>query len=161
MLEILTRSIDYYNCGMIFVIDDKDRKILELLRRNARASYSEIARVIGMSDVAVMKRVKKLEQLGVIKGYTAIVDPRKLGYDSISITGIDVEPEHLFKVTAYLKERDYVKYLALASDDHAVIAVIWARDGDGLSKIHEEIAKLSGVRRVCPSIVLDILKEMA
>lgn len=141
------------------MIDEKDRKILEILRNNARISYSEIARILNISDVAVIKRIRKLEQLGVIKKYTVVVNPEKLGYSSISITGIDVEPEYIFKIISILKEKDYVKYLALTSGDHSIIAIIWAVNSDELAKIHEELMKLPGIKRVCPAVILEVIKE--
>jgi len=141
------------------VIDEKDEKILEILKGNARASYTEIARSLGISDVAVIKRIRKLEQAGIIKKYTIIVDPKKLGYNAVSITGVDVEPEHMFKVLSFLREKEYVKYLALTSGDHSIIAIIWAKDSNELARIHDEISSLPGVKRVCPAIILDVVKE--
>ncbi|RLG82468.1 MAG: transcriptional regulator [Thermoprotei archaeon] len=141
------------------MLDEKDKKILRLLENNSRAPYSEISRVVGISDVAVIKRIRKLEQLGVIKKYTVVVDFRKLGYNSVSVTGIDMEPEHIFNVISFLNGKDYVKYLALTSGDHSLIAVIWATDSEELARIHNEIAKLPGVKKVCPAIVLDVIKE--
>ncbi len=140
-------------------LDEKDLKILRILSRNARAPFSEIAREVELSDVAVMKRVRKLEQLGIIKKYTIVVDPRKLGYRSVSITGIDVEPEHLFSVVDKLKTMPNVKFLAITSGDHSIMTIIWARDSEEISKIHEELSKIRGVKRVCPAIVLDVIKE--
>lgn len=141
------------------MIDEKDEKILEILKSNARASYTEIARSLGISDVAVIKRIRKLEQAGIIKKYTIIVDPKKLGYNAVSITGVDVEPEHMFKVLSFLREKEYVKYLALTSGDHSIIAIIWAKDSNELARIHDEISSLPGVKRVCPAIILDVVKE--
>jgi len=141
------------------MIDEKDLKIIEILMNNSRASYSEIAKVLGVSDVAVIKRIRKLEQQGVIKKYTVIVDPKKLGYEVVSITGIDVEPEYLFKIVSFLEKKDYVKYLALTSGDHQIIATIWARTREELEKILDEIMKTSGVKRVCPAVILDVVKE--
>lgn len=141
------------------MIDERDKKILKMLQENSRISYSEIAKAIGISDVATIKRIKKLEQLGLIRKYTIIVDPKKLGYSLVSITGVDVEPEHIFHVLSYLKGKEYVKYLALTSGDHAVIAIIWAKNSNELAHIHEEITQIPGVKKVCPAIVLDVIKE--
>jgi len=141
------------------IIDEKDMKIINLLLENGRISYSEIAKAIGLSDVAVIKRIRKLEQMGIIRKYTILIDPKKLGYKVVSITGIDVEPEYLFNILNTLKEKDYVKYLAITSGDHSIIAIIWAKDSDEVAKIHGEIAKMDGVKRVCPAIILDIIKE--
>jgi len=142
------------------MIDEKDLKIIKLLQENSRMPYTELAKKVGISDVAVIKRIKKLEKQGVIKKYTIVIDPKKLGYNSVSIVGINVEPEYLFPVISHLKEKDYVKYLALSSGDHTLMAIIWARNGSELAKIHNEISKLPGVTKVCPSIILDVIKEI-
>ena len=141
------------------MIDEKDRRILDFLKGNARASYTEIAQSLGISDATVIKRVKRLEQLGVIKGYTAIINPKKLGYNAVSITGVDVEPEYIFKVLSFLREKDYIKYLALTSGDHTIIATIWAKTSSELAKILNKISSLPGVKKVCPAIILDVVKE--
>ena len=141
------------------ILDEKDREIIKMLKENARASYTEMAKRLGMSDVGVMKRVKRLEQIGVIKKYTIVLDPAKLGYKAVSITGLDADPEHLFKIIDDLKKREHIRYLALTSGDHTIIAVIWARDRDELAKIHDELSSMPGVRRVCPAIILDVVKE--
>ncbi len=141
------------------MLDEKDLRIVQILLERGRASYTDIARELGVSDVAVIKRIRKLEQIGVIKGYRAVVDPKKLGYSAVSITGIDVEPEHLFTVINTLKNKEYVKYLALTTGDHSVMMVIWARNGSELGRIHKEISKLDGVKRVCPAIILDVVKD--
>lgn len=140
-------------------LDERDKKILEELMRNARVSYTELAKRLGISDVAVIKRVRRLEQQGVIKRYTIEVNPRSLGYRVVSYTGIDVEPEHLLDVAEVLKKKPYVRRLSITSGDHDLMAVIWARDSDELRRIHEEISRLPGVKRVCPAIVLEELKD--
>ncbi len=144
---------------MVLRIDERDRAILRELSRNARISYSELARRLGISDVAVLKRVRRLEQMGVIRGYTVRIDPEALGYRAVSYTGIDVEPERLLEVAEVLRQKEYVKSLVLTTGDHDLIAVIWARDSEELRRIHEEISRIPGVKRVCPAIRLETLKE--
>lgn len=139
-------------------IDELDLKILRILAENARETYTNIARKIGYTDVAIIKRIKKLEQEGVIKKYTIIVDPLKLGY-TISFTGINVEPDALLHVIDVLKKKDYIKFLSITSGDHQLITIIWAHNNDELVKIHKEIESIPGVSKVYPAIVLDIIKE--
>lgn len=142
-----------------YELDEKDLKLIEIFASNARETYTDMAKTLGISDVAVLKRVKKLESK-VIKKYTIVVDPRRVGYKTISLTGIDVEPEKLFDVIVKLKDHPNVKGLYLATGDHPVMAVIWARDEDELAKIHKEVSEVNGVKRVCPSIILRTLKEI-
>ncbi len=61
------------------MLDDRDRAIVAALQDDARATYSEIAARVGLSASAVHDRVRKLEQQGVIRRYSAIVDPEALG----------------------------------------------------------------------------------
>jgi Lrp/AsnC family transcriptional regulator for asnA, asnC and gidA len=140
-------------------LDEIDLKILEILRENARTPYVEIAKQVGLTDVAIIKRIKRLESRGIIKKYTVIVDPSKLGYRAVSITGINIDPTQLFNVVQELRSRNYVKYLALTSGDHSLIAVIWARDRVELEMIHRDIERIRGVLRVYPAIVTDVVKE--
>jgi Lrp/AsnC family transcriptional regulator for asnA, asnC and gidA len=141
------------------VLDEKDSKIIEKLAENARITYTDLARVVGLSDVAVIKRVKKLEEK-IIKRYTIVVDPRTLGYKVVSFTGIDVDPEKLFEVVEILKNKSYLKGLWLTTGDHQLVALIWAKDDEEAGKIHKEIGEINGVKRVCPAIVLKTVKDI-
>lgn len=142
-------------------LDDVDRKIISELMKNARITYRELAKLLSLTDVAIIKRIRKLEQTKVVKKYTTIVDPNALGYSKISFTGINVKPEKLFDIVKTLKEKTYIKYLALTSGDHDVLAVIWASSASELEKIHEEIKSLDGVLSVYPMILSEVVKDEA
>lgn len=60
-------------------IDDTDRRILDHLKRDGRASVSEIARSVGLSAAPVSRRIERLERSGIIRGYTAIIDDQQAG----------------------------------------------------------------------------------
>lgn len=64
--------------------DDVDMRILEVLQRDGRVSYAELARAVSMSPSAVTERVRRLEESGVIAGYTAVIDPERLGLDILA-----------------------------------------------------------------------------
>src|SRR3954453_18286812 len=69
-------------------MDAVDRSILDALRANARATYAELARAVGLSAPAVPERVGKLEAAGVITGYHAAVAPESLGYSMSALIGV-------------------------------------------------------------------------
>jgi Lrp/AsnC family leucine-responsive transcriptional regulator len=69
-------------------VDAIDRRLVELLRGNARLSYAELARQVGLSAPAVHERVGKLEAAGVITGYRAVVDPAAVGLDVTALVGV-------------------------------------------------------------------------
>lgn len=139
-------------------IDAKDRRILEYLLENGRISLKEIGNRLGISDVAVSKRIKKLEGAGIIMGYTAKVNPSALGYSVVSLTGVDVEPTDLIRVARELTERSYVKSAWITAGDHSIMAEIWAKDSREMEEILAEISKMKGVNRVCPAVVTQTLK---
>ncbi len=138
---------------MRYKIDEKDLKIIEMLRENGRIPYTEIAEKIGISDVAIIKRIRKLEEIGVIKKFTVLVDPKMLGYNVVAIVGVDTEPEKLFDVVRELKKFKQVKYIAISSGDHDIMTVIWAKDQKEYAEIHDKIMSMPGVKRVCPAII--------
>ncbi|HDZ35319.1 MAG TPA: Lrp/AsnC family transcriptional regulator [Thermococcus sp.] len=141
------------------MLDERDKIIIEMLTKDARTPFTEIAKVLGISETAVRKRVKALEEAGVIKQYTAVVDPSKLGYNLVSLTGVDTLPEKIFEVASKLKEFEFVRSVYLTSGDHMIMAEIWARDGEDLSEIiSNKIGKIEGVTKVCPAIILEKLK---
>lgn len=142
-------------------VDEIDLKIIDELSKNARAAYRKIAGIVGLTDVAVMKRVKRLERNGVIKKYTVIIDPVALGYGKVSFTGINIRPEKLFEVVKALKNKPYVKYLAITTGDHDVLAIVWARDANELDSFHKEIESLDGVTSVYPLILSEKIKDDA
>ena len=69
-------------------MDSIDLRLIELLRENARSSYAELARQVGLSSPAVHERVGKLEAAGVITGYRALVDPAAIGLDVTALIGV-------------------------------------------------------------------------
>jgi Lrp/AsnC family leucine-responsive transcriptional regulator len=69
-------------------VDSTDRQILDLLRTNARLSYAELGRQIGLSPPAVHDRVSKLESTGVILGYRTLVEPETIGLGVTALVGI-------------------------------------------------------------------------
>lgn len=140
-------------------LDRVDGIIVRELVKNARLAYRDLAKIVNLTDVAVIKRVKKLEKLGVIKRYTAIVNPIALGFSKISFTGVNVRPDKLFDIVKYLKEKEYVKYLSLTTGDHDIMAVIWARSAEELERVHEELKTLDGVIAVYPMILSEVIKD--
>ena len=69
-------------------MDAVDRQLLDALRANARVTYAELARIVGLSAPAVHERVGKLEATGVITGYHAAIAPESLGYAMNALVGI-------------------------------------------------------------------------
>ena len=138
------------------MIDEKDLSIIDMLRENARIPVTEIASRLDVSESTIRKRIKALEKNGVITQYTVVVDPSKLGYNSVSMVGIDVESTHLLDVAMRMTEFPEVKFVATSTGDHMIITEIWINDSKELGRfIAKNIEKQEGVKRVSPTIILE------
>ena len=140
-------------------VESTEKRILSVLEEDAQASYAEIAERAEVSKPTVRKYIEKLEEEGVIVGYSADVDPKKLSGQSIAIVGVDVESERYVEVTRKLKDLDAIEALYTSSGDHTLMAEVRAADGDALGDvINEEIVDLDGVSAAHPSFLQERLK---
>jgi Lrp/AsnC family transcriptional regulator for asnA, asnC and gidA len=134
-------------------------RILAVLEQDAQASYAEIADRADVSKPTVRKYIQKLESDGVIVGYSADVDPKKLSGQSIAFVGIDVASERYVEATRALKELAPVESLYSSSGDHMLMAEVRAADGDALGDvIAEKILSIDGVTAAHPSFLQERLK---
>jgi len=89
------------------MIDDIDKKILTELQQDARTSFAELGRRVGLTTPAVIERVRKIEDAGIVTGYRIEIDPAKIGlpitaFIRMSITGVDYS--HIIEVAEQSKE---------------------------------------------------------
>jgi len=134
-------------------------RILEALEEDAQASYSEIADRAGVSKPTVRKYINQLEEEGVIVGYSAEIDPKKLSGQTIALVGIDVDSERYVEATRALKRLESVVSLYTSSGDHMFMAEVRAADGEELGDvISEEIGGVEGVTAAHPSVLQERLK---
>jgi len=139
--------------------ESTERRILEVLEADAQASYAEIADRAGVSKPTVRKYINQLEEEGVIVGYSADVNPKKLSGQSIALVGLDVESERYVEVTRTLTELDAVEALYTSSGDHMLMAEVRASDGNRLGEvISDDIQALDGVTATHPSFLQERLK---
>lgn len=140
-------------------VDSTEDRILSVLEEDAQASYAEIADRAGVSKPTVRKYIDKLEEEGVIVGYSADVDPKKLSSKSIALVGIDVASERYVDATRALKALDEVESLYASSGDHMLMAEVRAADGDALGEvIADRILDIAGVEAAHPSFLQERLK---
>ncbi|ELZ71738.1 AsnC family transcriptional regulator [Haloferax prahovense DSM 18310] len=119
-------------------------RILAVLEEDAKASYAQIADRADVSKPTVRKYIRKLEDDGVIIGYSADIDPKKLAGQSIAMVGIDATSERYVEVTRILKELDSVEALYTSCLLYTVIS--------------DEILSIDGVTAAHPSFLQERLK---
>ena len=93
------------------MLNDTDRKILDILLEDGRISYTDLAKQIGLSRVAVQARINTLMEDGVIERFTAVINPEKVGLRVSAFFNINVEPKHLHEVAEKLTLHPAVKSL--------------------------------------------------
>ncbi|HDM26684.1 MAG TPA: Lrp/AsnC family transcriptional regulator [Candidatus Bathyarchaeota archaeon] len=140
-------------------IDELDKKILGVLLEDGRASYRQIARKVGASVGTVLKRVNKMTDAGIIKGYTAVLDCEKLGYDLTVVTEITVSKGKLLEM-----EREIAKipnvcavYDVTGLTDAIIIAKF--RNRRELSKFTKALLAMPFIERTNTHVVLTTVKE--
>jgi len=139
--------------------DSTEQRILSALEEDAQASYAEIAERAGVSKPTVRKYIDRLEEEGVIVGYSADVDPKKLSGQSIALVGIEVASERYVEATRELKALDAIEALYSSSGDHVLMAEVRGADGDDVGEvISEEILTVEGVIEAHPSFLQERLK---
>ena len=160
-----THHIDrkpYLNIGVTsykIMLDAADMKIIELLQEDSSQTYAELAKKLGMKESTVRKRILALRDKGVIKRFTVILDPSKMGFQIVAIVGVDVDPSKFLTAARELARIPETRYVATSTGDHMIMAEIWARDGQELSRIiSEKVGAIDGVLRVCPSIIFERIK---
>jgi Lrp/AsnC family leucine-responsive transcriptional regulator len=142
-------------------MDALDRKALPLLMTDARITWSDLGQALGLSAPAAADRVRKLEEHGVIKGYTAVLDAEALGYSLTAFVFITLNDQR--KRTAFhagIKKLDQiVECHHVAGDDDFLLKVRCrgTRDLDRL--LVEELKGRLGIARTRTTVVLDTVKE--
>ncbi len=141
------------------IIDALDMKILKLLEEDGRASFTEIARKLKLNESTIRKRILRLKAKQVIKRFSIEIDPSKIGFNTVAVIGIDVEPMKLLEAAQKICELPEARYVATSTGDHMIITEIWAKDGRALtSLISNQIGKIEGIKKICPAIILEKLK---
>jgi Lrp/AsnC family transcriptional regulator, leucine-responsive regulatory protein len=143
------------------MIDEMDRRILSLLQHDARLPNAEIARRVGMAPSATLERLRKLEERGVIQGYEARLDAKKLGLGLtafIFVRANDKQGE--IDTGERLKQHPNVLEVHHIAGEDCYLAKVCATDTDDLGRmLRTEFSAMSGVVSTRTTIVLGTLKE--
>ena len=138
--------------------DATDRKIVALLRENARRSFKDIGGHVHLSAPAVKRRVDRLERDGVIRGYTAVIDPPAFGWHAEAFVDLFCEggmPGAAIKRAAE-REPGVVSAHPVAGEASAILHVM-AEDTKDLELALERLRAVDGVTRTVTEVVLSTL----
>ena len=142
-------------------LDQVDRGILAMLQQDGRASASYIAQEIGMSIPAVTDRIKKLQESGIITGFTALLDHRKMGRDvSAFITVISESSAHYSDVVFQANKTPEIVqcFTTTGNGSHVLLAV--TENTTSLEKLLRIIQGWPGVMRTETQMILSSYKSI-
>ena len=143
------------------MIDEMDRRILSLLQQDARLSNAEIARRVGMAASATLERLRKLEERGVVRGYEARLDGRKLGYGLTAFIFIRAQDRAESDTGERLKQQPNVLEVHHIAGEDCYLVKVCAADTDELGRMVREFGAMPSVISTRTTIVLGTLKETA
>ncbi|MBB4183671.1 MULTISPECIES: Lrp/AsnC family transcriptional regulator [Sinorhizobium] len=123
------------------MLDDVDCRILEILAANARVSLKELAQEAGLSSPSAADRLRKLEERGVINGFTVSVNPARLGYPLQAVVRVRPMPGMLHIVEKLIQETPEIVECDKITGDDCFIAKMLVRDMEELDTILDRIAE--------------------
>lgn len=141
-------------------IDNKDKKILNILQNNYRISYKKLGNIVKMAASSVHNRVLNMINNGIIKKFDTLVDPFEVGYETIAILGLSVDPHKMNEIARKLAKYDEVKLVVTSTGDYDIILQIIEENEKELWRfINEKIKTIEGVKpQMSVSSFIDIFK---
>jgi len=138
-------------------IDDIDRSILNKLQKNGRLSNVQLAAAVGLSESACLRRVKLLEESGVIDRYVMLINQSAIGKPGNVFVRVTLDGQQREKLAAFEAEISKVSEVMacyLMSGDFDYLLRVIIRDNDDYVRIHNKLTSLAGVMRVQSSFAL-------
>ncbi len=138
-------------------IDHLDRQILAKLVEDGKAPYTDIAKQLFVSSGTIHVRMKKLEQLGIVKGASLTIDYQKLGYDITAFLGIHLDKSSLYdEVVQMLLQIPEIVEANYTTGMYSIFTKIVCKDTNHLRQVlHDKIQKIQGIQRTETFISLE------
>lgn len=141
-------------------IDEIDVKILELLQEDGRMQRSDVAEVVDLSISAVSDRMRKLEERGVIQGYRAVVDPKRLHLDITAFIRVSVEGSERYSgFVDRVSDMQQVLEVHSITGEGSHLLKVRTTNTTTLERFLSDIQAIPGVTHTTTSIVLSSFKE--
>ncbi len=140
-------------------LDSTDAKILEILQRDGRASHSAIAEEVGLSQPSVHERVKKLEERGVIRGYTALLDPEALDLSVLAFVSARFDQWKTKEVAVSIGEMPQVLEVHHIAGDDCLLVKVRCHSPADLEKVLERIWRSGAISGTKTTIAFSSYKE--
>lgn len=140
-----------------YEIDNTDLAILKCLQENATMPYTEVGKKVFVSSGTVHVRMRKMEEMGIVKGSTLVIDYSKLGYDVYAFLGIYLQKSDLYdSVVEQLMQVKEILSLNYTTGNYSIFAKIICKDTKHLMEVLSgKIQKIQGIERTETFISLE------
>jgi Lrp/AsnC family transcriptional regulator for asnA, asnC and gidA len=138
-------------------IDNVDLKILSLLIEDANMPYTEVGKKVFVSGGTVHVRMRKMEEMGIVKGAQLNIDYAKIGWDITAFLGIYLDKSSLYsEVAKELMKIPEIVNIHYTTGNYSIFAKIICRDTQHLREVlHDKIQKVTGIQRTETFISLE------
>lgn len=143
------------------MIDDIDRQILTIIQENARTPNAEIARQVGMAPSAILDRIRKLEERGLIQGYTVRLNARELGFRLLAFVFVRTD-DRVSKISTAekLAKIPEVQEVYHVAGEDCYLAKVRTTDTESLGRLlREQFGAIKSITSTRTTIVLDTVKD--
>lgn len=144
---------------MTYSLDRLDKEILKILQEDGRISFSKIAQMLNMSESTIHMRIKRLRELGILKGFYADIDMEKIGLKVLAFVQLKADPKKYEQVLNVLKEMKEVAEIYDVTGEYYALVKVVVPSNEDLAKVLDDIGKLDGVTDTYTMIVLRVIKE--
>ena len=148
------------NLGETYVLDAIDRQLLDELQSDCKRSLKEIGAVVGLSAPSVMERVRKLENSGVIRGYHALLEARKVGLDISAFIGVSIsDPQLLAALEEWVDSIPQVLECHHVTGGHTLLLKVKTQNTKDLERLISRVRSKEGVASTETMVVLSTHTE--
>jgi len=140
-------------------LDKVDREILKILQKDARISFSKIAKMLDLSESTIHMRIKRLREEGVLRGFYADIDPEKLGLKVSAFIMLKADPKTYQEVLERLKAMKEVVEIYDVTGEYYALLKVMVHDNEELASVLDKIGRMEGVTDTYTMMVLRVIKE--
>jgi DNA-binding Lrp family transcriptional regulator len=145
--------------GNTKTLDDLDMKIIMLLQDDSRLSFNKLAGKLGVSVGTAYNRVKALEERGIVKAYTVVLDYARLGFELTALILIQADGKHLEEVEAEIAKATSVIAVYDITGDYDAAIITKFKDRAGLNDFVKNLLSAPNIRRTVTNVALNVVKE--
>lgn len=142
------------------LLDELDKQILAYMQEDGRITFVTLASYLGVSEGTIRKRVKRLEENGVMKTI-GVTDPLKMGLDTVAFVWFKIDRHYMDSVIQALRGLKAVRYLSVTTGGHDLVAMVVLSNRTQLvTLLNEKLAQIEGIVSTETSIVLHVHKQL-